>query len=318
MTELYKEYFYIPEDGKIRDKVIVVRMIITVTVMLACLAAMTYSAYAYFSHSITSGSNIIKSADYSLTVTMPDGILPEAGGYYHLSNGVTYTVKLEKQGTAKTGFCVIEVTAGARTTRYHTQQIGLANGAETLTLSFTIDTTAIPTGEKVKVKFIPHWGTSSHYNDENYKGTNGELYIEAGETVKITLPAPSLKVPMHTSPETLFVPETTSEPTETTTEPTETTSPVETDAVTTDAVTTDAVTEPETEAATTAAEIVYTVKEGDKLWMIADKHGVALASLVAYNNIANPDRIIPGQKLRIPPAGWTVPTETTSAPDANA
>ena len=218
-------------------------MIITVTVMLACLAAMTYSAYAYFSHGITSGSNIIKSADYSLTVTMPDGILPEAGGYYHLTNGGTYTVKLEKQGKAKTGFCVIEVKLDDNTTvKYHTQQIGLANGVETLTLSFTIDTTAIPTGKTVKVKFIPHWGTSSHYNDETYKGTNGELYIEAGETVKITLPAPSLKVPMHTSPETLFVPETTSEPTETT-------SPVETDAVTTDAVTTDAVTEPETEAA---------------------------------------------------------------------
>ena len=305
MTELYKEYFYIPEDGKIRDKVIVVRMIITVTVMLACLAAMTYSAYAYFSHSITSGSNIIKSADYSLTVTLPDDILLKSDGYYHLSNGGTYTVKLEKQGTAKTGFCVIEVTVGARTTRYHTQQIGFANGTETLTLSFTIDTTAIPAGETVKVKFIPHWGTSSHYNDETYKGTNGELYIEAGETVKITLPAPSLNSPMHTAPETFVAPETTSEPAETK-------FPVETDAVT------EPVTEPETEAATTEAEILYTVKSGDKLWQIAEKYGVSLANMVAYNNIADPDKIITGQKLRIPPAGWVIPTETTAAPDANA
>ena len=60
------------------------------------------------------------------------------------------------------------------------------------------------------------------------------------------------------------------------------------------------------------------MKSGDKLWQIAEKYGVSLANMVAYNNIADPDKIITGQKLRIPPAGWVIPTETTAAPDANA
>ena len=76
MKKLYEEYFYIPEDGKIRDKVMVVRVAVTVAVMLACLFAMTFSAYAYFSHSVTSDSNVIKSADYDLTVIVKNDADP--------------------------------------------------------------------------------------------------------------------------------------------------------------------------------------------------------------------------------------------------
>ncbi len=320
MKKLYEEYFYIPEDGKIRDKVMVVRVAVTVAVMLACLFAMTFSAYAYFSHSVTSDSNVIKSADYDLTVIVKNDadpsteLTPSAPRTYTFdgTNAGIYTVTLTKAGKAKTGFCVIEVTVGGNVTRYYTNQIGLINGVEKNEFKFTIEATAIPAGGSVTVKFIPHWGTSSYYGSYD----PSKNYIDGVSTNKIDVTVVSVGMDDDTdTTETTDVTTETTTP-ETTTAPAETTLPVETEAVTTKAVT-EPVSEPETEAATTAAEIVYTVKSGDKLWEIAAKYGVSLESIVAYNNIENPDKIIIDQKLRIPPVGWTIPTETTSAPEAN-
>ena len=320
MKKLYEEYFYIPEDGKIRDKVMVVRVAITVAVMLACLFAMTFSAYAYFSHSVTSDSNVIKSADYDLTVIVKNDadpsteLTPSAPRTYTFdgTNAGIYTVTLTKAGEAKTGFCVIEVTVGGNVTRYYTNQIGLINGVEKNEFKFTIEATAIPAGGSVTVKFIPHWGTSSYYGSYD----PSKNYIDGVSTNKIDVTVVSVGMGDDTdTTETTDVTTETTTP-ETTTAPAETTSPVETEAVTTKAVT-EPVSESETEAATTAAEIVYTVKSGDKLWQIAEKYGVSLENIVAYNNIENPDKIITDQTLRIPPAGWTIPTETTSAPEAN-
>lgn len=320
MKKLYEEYFYIPEDGKIRDKVMVVRVAVTVAVMLACLFAMTFSAYAYFSHSVTSDSNVIKSADYDLTIIVKNDadpsteLTPSAPRTYTFdgTNAGIYTVTLTKAGEAKTGFCVIEVTVGGNVTRYYTNQIGLINGVAKNEFEFTIEATAIPAGGSVTVKFIPHWGTSSYYGSYD----PSKNYIDGVSTNKIDVTVVSVGMGDDTdTTETTDVTTETTTP-ETTTAPAETTSPVETEAVTTKAIT-EPLSEPETEAATTAAEIVYTVKSGDKLWQIAEKYGVSLENIVAYNNIENPDKIITDQKLRIPPAGWTIPTETTSAPEVN-
>ena len=43
----------------------------------------------------------------------------------------------------------------------------------------------------------------------------------------------------------------------------------------------------------------YTVKKGDNLTKIAKKYGTTVNQLVAWNNIANPNLIYPGQKLRV-------------------
>jgi LysM repeat protein len=45
---------------------------------------------------------------------------------------------------------------------------------------------------------------------------------------------------------------------------------------------------------------VYVVKQGDQLSRIAASFGVTLQALQAANRIANPNFIIPGQKLVIP------------------
>lgn len=55
--------------------------------------------------------------------------------------------------------------------------------------------------------------------------------------------------------------------------------------------------------------IIYTVQRGNTLSQIADAYGVTISHIVEINNIANPNLIYPGQKLRI-----TESTNTTLNP----
>jgi LysM repeat protein len=54
-------------------------------------------------------------------------------------------------------------------------------------------------------------------------------------------------------------------------------------------------------------ETTYVVQPGDRLYRIALRFGVDYRALAAYNNIINPDRIYPGQVLRIPTGGQIPP-----------
>jgi lysozyme len=45
--------------------------------------------------------------------------------------------------------------------------------------------------------------------------------------------------------------------------------------------------------------VYYTIKSGDTLGKLAKKYGTTVAQLVAWNNIANPNKIYVGQKLRV-------------------
>ncbi len=56
----------------------------------------------------------------------------------------------------------------------------------------------------------------------------------------------------------------------------------------------------------------YTVKSGDTFAKIARSRGISLGSLLKANNIANPDRIVLGQKIVIPGAG-APPAKTVAA-----
>jgi LysM repeat protein len=60
----------------------------------------------------------------------------------------------------------------------------------------------------------------------------------------------------------------------------------------------------------------HIVRSGDTLWAIGVQAGVSWPTLAAYNHIANPDLIFPGQVIKIPPAGWkgNPPQVVTSAP----
>jgi len=67
------------------------------------------------------------------------------------------------------------------------------------------------------------------------------------------------------------------------------------------------------------AEVSYTVRPGDTLFTIAENFSVPLNTLLTYNHIGNPDRITPGQILRIPGVGEEpAATEPATAPQPAA
>lgn len=67
-------------------------------------------------------------------------------------------------------------------------------------------------------------------------------------------------------------------------------------------------------AATAAPDGIrkHVVRQGETLSAIARRYGTSVQALAAYNNISNPDRILVGQVLRIPPASR--PTLTPPRP----
>jgi LysM repeat protein len=61
----------------------------------------------------------------------------------------------------------------------------------------------------------------------------------------------------------------------------------------------------------------YVVESGDSLAEIAKRFGVTMSAIMEANNITNPDRVLVGQKLVIPPATTTtkpIPTTSTAPP----
>ena len=197
MRKLYNEFFYIPKHGKVREKVMLTRIAMTVTIVIMCLAAMSITAYAYFSYNITSGSNIIKSAsfytDVTVQITAEDGtavdnsqITPITSDHKshsaELSANKTYTitVKHNDRSTAQTGFVI--VTAEGCETRYHTQQLGRNGNGNTYTITFKLTP-----GANTIVTFRSHWGTSTYYGYAGDSDNNIEEYILDGEDIELVI-----------------------------------------------------------------------------------------------------------------------------------
>ena len=51
------------------------------------------------------------------------------------------------------------------------------------------------------------------------------------------------------------------------------------------------------------APIIHIVQPGESLWTIAHAHGVTTDAILRFNDLPNPDHVLPGQRLVIPPAG---------------
>ena len=299
MRKLYREFFYVPKYGKVRDKVMVTRLTMLAVIVVLSLAAMSLSAYAYFYSSITSGKNIIESAhfetDVSVRISSASGTEVTVLTSDHqshkaeLTGGQTYyiTIQHTTRSTAKTGFVII--TAEGCGNRYHTQQLGKDQAGNTERVTFYVK----PTGNTT-MTFRSHWGTSSYYAEFHDIGTNSELYILQGETVTIPItgaPAPVDKTPV-TTPEAT---EPVVEETVPVTEPEET------------------IPEETTPVEPAPTEIIHKVVEGETLKKIADLYGTTIDHLVAYNNIEDSNNILIGQDLKIPPADWIIPGTSAEA-----
>ncbi|MBR4288450.1 MAG: LysM peptidoglycan-binding domain-containing protein [Clostridia bacterium] len=181
MKELYEEFFHIPKNGKIHEKVMICRTAVTVMIMVVCLIAMSVTAYAYFSHEVTSGSNMIKAANFNaiISITTENGSFVDPSSkdgdmttFTFAADG-TYKVNIKKgNSSSKTGFCILYVGNN----KYHTQQITQNGGG--ITFSITVSA-------NMQVGIMNHWGTSSYYGYENLE--NNPRYITDTKVVDLTL-----------------------------------------------------------------------------------------------------------------------------------
>lgn len=158
MKKIYEEYLHVPEEGKIKEKVFIMRVVVAIVCIVFCLSAMGFSAYAFFSSSITSGSNTIMAATYGVEV-----VIASSGGtaltakadspllYGDVAAG-TYAVSLKASGTAKNGYCKIEIVGSEKTVTLFTQQLPPEAG-----MSFTLVTNG-----KASITITPQWGTYSN------------------------------------------------------------------------------------------------------------------------------------------------------------
>ena len=228
MRELYNEFFYIPKHGKIREQVMLTRIVSTIAIVIMYLAAMSITAYAYFSYNITSGSNTIKAAsfytDVTVQITDADGNAVEpikTNTSDHKSHSAsldankTYTITVQHnaRSTAQTGFVII--TADQCETKYHTQQLGRDGEGNTDTITFKLTP-----GANTVVTFRSHWGTSSFYADFKEIGEKDERYIIKGDDVKLTINGVAPSDGTKASDNTESKGETTTTPTTDTTAPT--------------------------------------------------------------------------------------------------
>lgn len=203
MRKLFREFFYVPKYGKVREKVMLTQVAVSIVIIVMCLAAMSLSAYAFFSYNVTSGSNIIGAANFetniAIQITDNNGtainINPITSNYQtHKAEGLepgkyyTVTITPTEKSTATTGFVV--VTADGCKDIYHTQQLGVDKnvaGGKTDSVSFKLMLT-----DETDVIFLAHWGTSFYYDIYKDKGDSEEFYITQDEEIKMTVNAPAV------------------------------------------------------------------------------------------------------------------------------
>ena len=207
MRKLYDEFFYVPRQGNVREKVLVARVAVSVALILLCMAIMNFTAYAYFSCNVSSGINTIQSARYDLDITPPaelasavDNGLDENDwtDVYVLDNSgntektFSFTLTKSKDATAKVGYCKIEIKTDVNDAsnkddvqRFYTKPIGTYVENNT---SVTVDSRnveiVVAANKTATVTFVAEWGTCGEapiegekiepkYNESNStKGVN--------------------------------------------------------------------------------------------------------------------------------------------------
>ncbi len=131
-------------EEKLSDRIFMTRIWFSVGIIVACLAAMGITAFAFFSGNVTSSSNVIQSASYTISVS---GTAEDGTYLCPLISGDIHQFTLTASGTANTGYCKIKIGEQI----YHTAQ--MAPG-ESITLT-------IVAGYGARITFIPQWGTSA-------------------------------------------------------------------------------------------------------------------------------------------------------------
>ena len=164
MKKLYEKHFRVKENEKIREHVMMVRIFLAAAVVCVSLFSMGITAYAFFTYTVTSSTNIIKAATFSLDKSVID---IESSATISLGPDGTYTLTADENGnktfqlklkpaskmTASTGFAKIVISSDdGQSDILYTEQIDITDSEYVLHIS-------IPAGNTAQVKVVDNWGT---------------------------------------------------------------------------------------------------------------------------------------------------------------
>ena len=224
MRKIYQKYFEILEEhiGNMGEHVFFARLTVAIACIVLCMSAMGFSAYAFFTASVSSNMNQIQAANYSLSVQSPIVLMNDRGSVaadssnpnkYTMTQPGMYDFTLIKSGNASTGYCKIKINNNENDVIV-TRQI--ANDALSVRVEVAQETT---------VEFVACWGTYSSQErfDENHK----MIIVDSSKNVTVVAKTDTATV---STPDTANEPVSASETTGTT----QTTTPIETENVKTE------------------------------------------------------------------------------------
>ena len=182
MKAFYDKFYRIYDDKKISDTVIIFRIIVTVIIILSCLAVMTFAGYAYYEYDLMIKVNTIQSATFEVNVTVADNEnnpveMEKRNGYYipksdYLTKDKEYTVTISRteNSSAETGYCRVRLFKGNNESIFYTIQLDADTPTQEVT--FTVNPS-----EDFKFQITPNWGTSSCWAEGNFSDCiiNGKI-----------------------------------------------------------------------------------------------------------------------------------------------
>lgn len=161
MRKIYQKYFALPEEGKgiMGEQVFFARLAVSITCIVLCMTAMGFTAYAFFTASVSSSMNQIQAASFDLEVqkiepqTETSSASHESEKTYILQPGI-YDFILTKSGNATTGYGEIKIGGHS----IYTEQIGVVDETGTQIGTRTV---RIAVRQETIVEIIACWGTYS-------------------------------------------------------------------------------------------------------------------------------------------------------------
>ncbi len=252
MKKLFAQLFYAPKYASSTENTVLSKITVSIIMILLCLGAMSFSAYAYFTRTLSSSSMTASSASYALSVTVNGEI--DNDGYVLIENNgseaVTYTFTLSTTSdtTASVGYCKMIAKTDSSPISVQTNGSGeeqifysapiWKNGSTAEKPSTLVYTLTVPAGKTAGILFVSAWGSCSktplagsaitmEFAPANAVDGNEDSGSQEPAVPEDTTPPEAPAVPEDTTPpEETTTPEDTTPPEETTT-PEDTTPPEE-------------------------------------------------------------------------------------------
>ncbi len=190
--------FFDYTDEKITEKAFMQGLVMSVVGILICIVSLCSITYAWFSGTVSSGNNVLKSGSFDLTIEAVDSTtkvdLTETNGVWSgtFSPGETYKVTLNVTDTSTVkGYCAI--TANDGQTYINTEVMkyiadgesaGLSEGtAENYKKSITFTLTVT---KETTIKFSPRWGIPANSNSSTVINNDCTVTVNTDSTVTVT------------------------------------------------------------------------------------------------------------------------------------